>query len=332
MKNLKVLDQVLEHVDLARWGYRKSQLVRLVATLQDGPNPAPLGRQMLQATGRSARQARYDHELLMRLSEDAVLMRWRGQGRRPDSWALAPIESWRRVPWIGRRREVLRVFSCPLPGATVGLWTKSPGRSGPTPPETGENRWSTTHWMSVDDWSTTDPTTDPSAQSPVDGSVGVGSQSGGGTAPSPFPSVRVNSLPPYPPEREGGSVDRPISPGSRLLEAVRRAAQTDIVGAPAARIVAVGQAYPEMLGALVAYAGGMGWVRAATMAARLIEEQAETLARPASPEVAGEAVVANLRQRIANLAALAPDDEHLPGMRAELEELERSLSALTGRA
>lgn len=124
MPLISVLGQVLEHIDLDRWE-RPAQMLRLIATLQEGPNPVPLGRQLLEATGRSARQAKYDHEVLVRLADrDRVLMRWRGEGRRPDSWAVAPIEKWRHVPWITPRRDVLRAFSSPLPDEAVALWAK----------------------------------------------------------------------------------------------------------------------------------------------------------------------------------------------------------------
>lgn len=124
MPLVSVLGQILEHVDLERWE-RPAQMLRLVATLQEGPNPVPLGRQLLEATGRTARQAKYDHEVLVRLAErDRVLMRWRGEGRRPDSWALASIEKWRHVPWVTPRRDVLRAFLSPVPDEAVALWAK----------------------------------------------------------------------------------------------------------------------------------------------------------------------------------------------------------------
>lgn len=124
MSIAQALPQVLEHVDLTKWE-RPSELLRLIATLQEGPSPVPIGRKFLEALGRTRREARYDHEVLVRLADrDRVLLRWRGEGRRPDSWAVAPLDRWRHVPWITPRRDVLAAFFSPLPDAAVALWTK----------------------------------------------------------------------------------------------------------------------------------------------------------------------------------------------------------------
>lgn len=121
--------QILEHVDVTRWGKRKSELLRLVAVLQEGPNLVPLGRKLLVATGRSARQAKYDHDVLVGLHHDRVLTRARGAGRLPDCWGINDLNRWRGIPWLSSRREVMAAFSSPLPDAAVALWAERAGRA-----------------------------------------------------------------------------------------------------------------------------------------------------------------------------------------------------------
>lgn len=276
--------QVLEHIDLERWGYRKAELVRLVAILQEGPNPVPLGRQMLMAMGRTHRQARYDHELLVRLSEDRVLIRWRGQGRQPDSWAVGPVEGWRQIRWITPRREVIRAFSSPLPGAAVALWTKTAGqpcRSGPIDPENG---WSTTTDPRSNHWSTTqqplDPTQRATLESPVDMVHNATAPSA--ASPSSFDSEFTPSLPPSQAGTgrgsEGGSADQGQDPGEVLLAAVVANHGGEWIGGEYAdRIRRVGRARPALLPQLLAYAGKLQWVKRASEAARQMELQLAAL-------------------------------------------------------
>lgn len=136
----QMIPKIFAHVDLDKWGTRRPELVILVAELQaGGANPVPLGKQILAAMGRTARQARQDHARLVELAEiHQVLTRWRGAGRTPDAWAVTDVSRWRKIPWRGSRRHVVHAFSSPLPGAAVDLWAISPGQPwsrGPLDPE-----------------------------------------------------------------------------------------------------------------------------------------------------------------------------------------------------
>jgi hypothetical protein len=324
MTNVQSVAQVLEHIDVKRWGWRKAELVQLIATLQTGPNPVPLGRKILQALGRSDRQSRYDHELLLGLVDDRVLMRWRGEGRRPDCWAVTSVERWRGVRWTTPRREVIRLFSCPIPDAAVVLWTKTAGqasRSGPIDPLIGALAES---GLSVKPWSTTPRPLDTTPRLLQGKPVDMVHNTTDDPAPSPsyLDSEFTPSLGPSE-QREGGSADPRIEQGAdRLLKAARAAAKTQIFGAPADRIRAVARAHPDRVEALVAFAAAqLGWVKAATTAVGLIESHAQALVESPTT-IDPEARARGLRRHIATLADYCPDDQTLPGLRAELAELE----------
>jgi hypothetical protein len=125
-----LLEQVLEHVDVEVWR-RPEQLVRLVAGLQCGPCPVPIGPALLnKELGRSPREAVYDHRVLVRLAtRDRVLLRWQGAGRSPDAWAINPdLARWRHVPWITPRRAVLSSFLPAWEEKAVPLMMKSAGQ------------------------------------------------------------------------------------------------------------------------------------------------------------------------------------------------------------
>lgn len=333
MTNVQTVDQVLDHIDLDRWGYRKAELVRLVAALQEGPNPAPLGRKLLMAMGRTGRQARYDHDLLIGLVEDRVLIRWRGEGRRPDCWAVTDVERWRGIRWVTPRRDVIRAFSSPLPGAAVALWTKRAGQARRCVPKEGLNEAVADAGLSVNPWSTTprplDTTPRVTGESPVD--MVHNTTAPEGPSPSLLKSDLTHSLTPQQSEgvRDSAAAQRPAG---RLLAAVRQAVRTEVFGKPAERIMAVGIEYPELVEDLIRYARGMGGVKTATGAAGLIESQADMLHGGAPPASSPAARAAGLRQQIANLEAFAPDDEHLDQLRAELGALGQSPSAVAGQA
>ena len=298
--------QVLEHVDLARWE-RAAQLLQLVDALQQGPNPVPLGTQFFVAAGRSARQAKYDVELLGQLAEqhcDAgglgarcrtrhayrVLIRWAGSGSRPDAWGVAPLEGWRRVPWITPRRDVLRAFSASEPDVAVGAWTKSPGQPwerGRLNPHSGPEMVGV---LSVNQPATLPRhlSTLPRAEREIGGPTGHAPTATSGSSPCFLDSENPPSLPsPTDAGRgreRGGSESRPgEDPAAVLLTAVVANHAGDwIGGAYADRIREVGRSRPGDLDRLVAFAGRLGWVRTAAEAARQIEQYAAVLDQ--SPE------------------------------------------------
>lgn len=326
MTNVQTVDQVLDHIDLERWGYRKAELVRLVAALQEGPNPAPLGRKLLMAMGRTGRQARYDHDLLVGLVDDRVLIRWRGEGRRPDCWAVTDVERWRGIRWVTPRRDVIRAFSSPIPGAAVALWTKRAGHASRCVPTEALNEAVGDAGLSANRWSTTprplDTTPRPTLGKPVD--MVHNTTAGGGAVYASRSLTRSSSSSSQ--EEEEGTIATEAE--KRLVRAVATAIGVpDLWGAPLRAVLGAARAHPERVEALIAWCPSLSGVKSPARAAQLVDGAAEMsdLTPITGPGVPAELLAANLRQRIATLEAYNDQDDNLPAMRAELAELESSL-------
>lgn len=109
MTNLKLLmARVLEHLDQDRWE-RQSALLMLIAD-RERAVALPL-RDIQDLLERTPAQARWDQTILERMAVDRILIRWPGQGRRPDLWVVNDrVEQWRHVPWITPRRQVVKLL------------------------------------------------------------------------------------------------------------------------------------------------------------------------------------------------------------------------------
>lgn len=324
--------RILAHIDVERWGPRKAELLTLVAAFQgDGPNPVPLGRRTLLALGRSPRQAKYDHEeVLVALASDGVLMRWRGTGTRPDAWAVAELARWRHIPWTTPRREVLKLFSRPLPDAAVSLWPDRAGQrrsSGQIEPRNGA---SAGIGLSVDDLAT--PARPLATSAPVERGFGPppGHNDTAPERPSPcFYESESGSKDPLPHSlrREGGRErSDPSDPGNQLLAAVAAAvgSNTALIGEVNDRIRAVGRLHAEHLADLLAFTKGLGWIRTGTGAAQAVEERARVLAAVAArtnPRQSIEAERTYLERMLAIEERDGGDPEVIERLRSQLTSL-----------
>lgn len=107
-------DALLEHINIDRWDRgRPAELLRLVAYLGNYPQWTAVWRWQIEGLGRTARQARYDHEVMIRLAADRVLQRAARRGG--DLWRVNPdLRHWRGVPGIPSWRRVVSLFSDPL--------------------------------------------------------------------------------------------------------------------------------------------------------------------------------------------------------------------------
>lgn len=123
-------DLLLEHINLDRWMRgRPGELVRLVAYLSDWPQWAPIRPRDIGAyLERTPRQARYDHEVMVRLTSDRVLQRTaRAAG---DLWRVNPdLRHWRGVPGVPSWRSVVSLFSANARDNCARSWPNSPGQS-----------------------------------------------------------------------------------------------------------------------------------------------------------------------------------------------------------
>lgn len=328
-----LIPRILEHVDLDHWD-RPAQLVRLVAQLAVPPLPVPIGRDLLEALDRSPRQAKYDHDVLVRLADrDDVLLRWRGRGRQADAWRINPeLARWRHVPWLTPRRTVLAAFFGPLPDEAVRLWAK---RAGP-----GVR-------LGTDPAPIEVPTPPPSTLNVMASSarhMSTSAQSPGETPPQPVhkrtapggPHCFTNSLTSYveptttTAEQENQAEFMNRSAADKLAATVRRVVAGSVYGAPAAELDALAARHAAQIDELcrLAEENLRGFRAPPTAVAYLVRLAAAwhrgdlQPAPPASaPALAPEVRAANLRQRIANLVAVDPDDEHLVALREELDSL-----------
>ena len=107
-------DRLLEHINVDRWDRgRPAELLRLVAYLSDYPQFTPIRPWQIRGLGRTDRQARYDHEVMVRMASDRILQRT--PTARGDLWRVNPdLRHWRGVPGIPSWRRVVSLFSDPL--------------------------------------------------------------------------------------------------------------------------------------------------------------------------------------------------------------------------
>lgn len=323
------LPQLLEHIDVERWE-RPAQLLRLIDVLREGPNPVPLSRQILRAAGRTDRQAKYDHQVLVRLAErDRVLMRWRGSGRRPDSWQIADPTRWRNVPWISRRRDVISAFCGLGPDEAVVLWTKRAARAVGLGTNTPLLEALCEAGLSVNLRSTTPRhmSTTPQVEGGFDPLYVHNATALSGPIPITS-SSEIHSLP-NPPTAEGGSegFETKPDPGNMLLSVVQETVESAVFGPPAERIRGVGRRHPDRMEELYDFARSLKWVRTGTGAAKAIVEYESLMGCAPSPFSGHRAQrIQGLRNQLRILNQLDPGGSRAAEIEAELAALEEQTS------
>lgn len=307
-------DQLLEHINVARWDRgRPAALLRLVARLSDWPQWTPIRRSDLVGyLGRSRSEARYDHQVMIRLAGERVLQRTPKAGG--DLWRVNPdLRQWHGVPGIPSWRAVVSLFlaggpkNCASAGANRAGQSASAGVNGasldPLDPAA----------LSVGKWNPLTRNWTPLTRSPGETGVQLAPADAAGGAPIPFSSSTTSSYVNDDDEK-------------RLVQAVEAVTGSAVWGAPRDLLCRLVVEHRDQADRLVELAGELlvgcrAPSRAAGVLAQAVEDGA--LDRPRAG-VAADPVASRRRSLEAQIDAwerAGADPEDIERLKAQLEDL-----------
>ena len=315
-------DALLEHINVDRWDRgRPAELLRLVAYLSDYPSFAPIRPWHIRGLGRTDRQARYDHQVMVRMTSDRILQRV--PTPRGDLWRVNPdLRHWRGVPGIPSWRRVASLFSDPL----IDICAR------PGPNRAGQRPYTAPCWspeMEIDGVSVSVTDLASRARNMARGARRPGTTLGEPGAPgapgsAPIPSY---SLIPSSSCEEGQEEE-----ASKLVQAVKEALGLEFIqGKGREPLVALCREFPDRIPELTALApviirqGGIKWP---SMVAVVLRERALTgrwELDPLPEDREAELQREKRRRQLPGLIASAEQNGAEPGyidqLRSELKDL-----------
>lgn len=331
----QVLPHVLERVDTRPIGPRGVAMLELLYLRQAGrPNPVILGRkEIARLTGRSLDQAKYDTKALERVRGLGMVRRCPGRGRMARAWSLNEPRYW-RVRWLGRRDQIIAYFAGLEQGDLISLWGDHAGQRLRLRGDDLPNPAGLWGGPSVTDRPTTEsdrPTTESAERDPGRSSPHKIAESTAGTLLHEVLKRTSSSLeaPAEEEERSADTVQAAAELGKMVAERIGKKRLWGRALAPIEDTVA---RYPGRLADLRALVAVVAGAESPEAAALIFADEAARLAAAgwAPAEMVRSDVgtaIRSLKQRIANLEAFAPDDDHLPLLRDQLADLERLAAA-----